>query len=64
MKISKIKLELILARKCMTITSLRPGISPQTLAKLNRELEIRPEVVGRIAKALNVDPADIIQEGA
>lgn len=62
LKINKTKLDLFLARECKTITNLRSGISPQTLAKAQKGENMRPYTVGRIARALGVDVADIIEE--
>lgn len=62
MKISKGKLELVLARGCKSITDLRLGTSPQTLTKASKGGNLRPSTVGRIAKALGVDVAEIIEQ--
>ena len=62
LKISKAKLDLILARQCKTISSLRCGTSPKTLQKVREGKEINPVVVGRLAKALGVDPLEIMEE--
>ena len=62
MKINKTKLELILARQCKTISSLRCGTSPKTLQKIREGKEIRPIAVGRLAKALGVDPLEILEK--
>lgn len=43
------------------MTSLRDGVSPQTLAKINQGKDVKPTVVGFIAQALNVDVEEIIQ---
>lgn len=62
LKINKTKLELILARQCKTISSLRCGTSPKTLQKIREGKEIRPIAVGRLAKALGVDPLEILEK--
>lgn len=62
MKIYVPALDLILATQCKTTADLRPGASSQTLAKIRRGEDVRPDVVGRIARALNVAPADILKE--
>lgn len=62
LKISKAKLDLILARQCKTISSLRCGISPKTLQKVREGKEINPVVVGRLAKALGIDPLEIMEQ--
>ncbi|MCI9274198.1 MAG: helix-turn-helix domain-containing protein [Clostridiales bacterium] len=61
MKICKAKLDLILARKEQTISSLRTGISSKTLTKVRHGEEVLPIVVGRIARKLGVDPTEIIE---
>ena len=62
MKIDVKKLDLLLARKCMVKSDLRDGSSPSTLRKISRGEEVKPATAGRIAKALGVDPADILEE--
>lgn len=61
LKISKTKLDLVLAKQCRTISELRHGVSPKTLQKARKGEDINPVVVGRIAKALDVDPTEIIE---
>ena len=62
MRIDPKKLELHLARACMSETDLRNGTSPQTLLRIRRGMEVKPKTVGRIARALGVDVTDIIQD--
>ena len=62
MKIGNQNLDLMLARRCMSLRDLRNGTSPQTLTRIRRGESIKPVTVGRIAKALDSDPAAIIQE--
>lgn len=62
MKIDNQKLDLMLARRCMPLRDLRNGTSPQTLTRIRRGESIKPVTVGRIAKALDCDPTDIIQD--
>ena len=62
MKIDTGKLDLFLARQCLSLSDLRDGSSPQTLRRVRRGEEIKPRTVGRIAKALGVDPIDIIEK--
>lgn len=62
MRIDPKKMELYLARKCMSEADLRAGTSPQTLLRIRRGMEVKPKTVGRIAKALDCDPTDIIQD--
>lgn len=60
MKIDTARLDLVLARRCMSKAELRDGTSPQTLKRIYRGAEVKPKTVGRIASALGVDPAEII----
>lgn len=64
MKIDNAKLDLLLAQRCMNLRDLRMGTSPQTLTRIRRGEGVKPATLGRIARALNCDPADIIQEEA
>ena len=61
MKIDVGRLNMMLARRCMALTDLRSGTSPQTLTRIMRGEEVKPRTVGRIAKALGVDVADILE---
>ena len=63
MKIDVKKLNLLLARKCMAMSDLRDGSSPSTLRKISRGEEVKPATVGRIARALGVDVAELVEEG-
>lgn len=62
MKVDAHKLDLMLAKRCMNTCDLRAGTSPQTLARIRKGGDVLPATVGRIAKALGVDPADLIEE--
>lgn len=62
MKINNRKLELILARRCMVMSALRGnGLSPQTITRIRNGADVKPVTVGKIAKALGVDPVEIIE---
>lgn len=63
MKIDTAKLNIQLARQCKSLSDLRDGASPQTLRRIRRGDTVTPRTAGRIAKALGVDVADIL-EGA
>lgn len=63
MKIDNYKLDIVLARKCKTLSALRDGTSPQTLTRIKRGEEIKPSTLGRIARSLGCDVTDIIKEG-
>ena len=62
MILNQTKLEVALARVEMPLSGLRKWVSPQTIRKVRRGESIQPRTVGRIAKALGVDPADLIKE--
>lgn len=62
MKIDIAKLNLALARACKNARQLRPEVSPQTLQRIYSGAEIKPQTVGRLAKALGVDPVEIIEQ--
>lgn len=62
MKIDTKKLNLLLACQCKSLSDLRDGASPNTLKRIRHGEEVMPKTVGRIAHALGVDPADIIEE--
>lgn len=62
MKIDKGKLDIILAKKCMSLTDLRGKLSAGTLTRI-RSAEVTTKTVGKLAAALGVDPAEIIEGG-
>lgn len=67
MKIDKKKLELAMARKCVSIDNLSEltGISVYSLTRLKNGIQKgRTKTVGLIAKALEVDVTEIIAEEA
>lgn len=65
MKVDRKKLELAMARACMNPQDLAKAaeVPPQTVNGVIRGRSVRPATLGRIAKALGVDPAELIQEG-
>ena len=62
MIISVKKLELTLANQCKTSADLQPGISTQTIRKIKKGLSVRPDSVGRIARALQVPVTELIEQ--
>ena len=62
MKINNHKLDLQLARQCKAMSDLRSITSSQTLTRIRQGDNIKPSTLGRIAKALNVDPTELIEE--
>lgn len=66
MKLDEKKLQMILAEKQMMLKDLykKSGVSDRALLDLRQgKRKPRPATLGKIAKALNVDVQDIIQEG-
>lgn len=65
MKVSREKLTLAMARACMNPcdVAFAAGMPLQTVNRVLLGRGSRPATIGRIAKALNCDPADIL-EGA
>lgn len=64
MKVDRAKLELAMARACLDSRELaeaaqlpRPTLNNAIVGK-----SVRPSTLGRIAKALGVDPLDIIEK--
>lgn len=64
MKADRKKLELAMARKCMSTEDLTKAaaLPRPTVNNVVTGRSVRPGTLGRIAKALGVDPADIIKE--
>lgn len=62
MKISVKRLDLILAKNCMSMSDLKPDVSPQTLKRVRRGEELLPKTVGKIARAIGVDVSEIVEE--
>ncbi len=61
MKLNKQKYELAKARACMSSTDIiKAGIAKGTLLRATSGEDIKPDTVGRIAKALGVDVTEII----
>jgi len=65
MKVCNRKIDFILAQKRMPLTHLRKsGLSPQTLTTVRKGNDVLPATVGRIAEALGVGVAEIIESEA
>ena len=62
MKINPNKLDLCLARAGMTDRRMREYVSSNTMTRIRRGEEVKPRTVGKIARALGVDPAEIAKE--
>lgn len=63
MKVNRRKLELAMARACMTSSELpaAAGLPRPTVQNAVTGRGVRPATVGKIAKALGVDPAELIE---
>ena len=61
MKIDKNRLDVVLARKCMSLRDLRPFLSPCTLSRINAGKDVRTKTVGAVAKVLGVDVLEILE---
>ena len=48
MKIDTMKLDMVLAKQCMSMSDLKPAVSPQTLKRVRRGEELLPKTVGKI----------------
>lgn len=62
MKLNQLKVKLLLAKQLISQADLadKAGISRQTLSAVMNGRNCRPELLGRIAKALGVEPEEII----
>lgn len=66
MKADKLKVQLVMAREGMGGAEIaeRAGIRRDLVSKVVRGQNVRPATLGKVAKALNVDPAEIVQQDA
>lgn len=64
MKADKAKLTLAMARACMDTQDLAKAadMPPQTVNGVIRGRSVRPATLGKVARALRVDPAEILKE--
>lgn len=63
MKMNKTKFEIARARACMSQTDFETaGIPKGTLCRATSGRGIKPETLGKIAKALGVDVTEIIED--
>ena len=64
MKLDKKKLDLLRAQKCLTVKDLAAAAdTSQPTINRGYSTDIDVVSVGKISRALGVDPRDIIQEG-
>lgn len=64
MKIDSKKLNLALAKKCMSMSELSTasGVDAVTITRINKGTQSpRPQTVGKLAKALNVRVEELIE---
>ncbi len=64
LQIDRKKLELAMASKCLNFKELKDlaNISNSTVTKiLENKVPLTPKTLGKIAKALNVKPAELIK---
>ena len=63
MKLNKQNYELARARACMSFDDVvKAGIKKGTLCRIIRGEDVRPETIGKLARVLNVDVSEIIEE--
>lgn len=58
------KVTLAMARKCMNPQDLAKaaGLPPQTVNGVIRGRSVRPATLGRVARALGCDPAELVNQ--
>jgi len=67
MKIIKDKLELAMAKSCITLKELssKSGIRQETIVRIKNDIQnAQPSTVGKLAKALNVNVEELIESEA
>ena len=63
MKLSKQKILLIRARKCLSVPDMKKaGLNAGDLNAINAGRAVRPETAGKIAAALGVDVTEILED--
>ena len=64
MKVSKDKIDIARANRCMTVTALAEayGVSRARMNMILNQREVTPLCAGRLAKALGVDVTEIIEQ--
>lgn len=65
MKVNGTKLELLTAQRGMTFLGLakKAGLSRQTISATKMRGTCKPETLVKLADALDIDPAEIIEKG-
>lgn len=64
MKVQQLNLNLAMARKCMNPQDLAKaaGLPPQTVNGVIRGRNVRPATLGKVARALGCDPAELVEQ--
>lgn len=63
MKLDKKKYELARARACMSFNDvIKAGVPKGTLCRVIGGEDVRPETIGKIARALGCDVAEILED--
>lgn len=64
MRLNKIRFNISIAKKCLSIKELSnlSGVSTVTLNKLKQGNVTTPKTIGKIARALEVDVTEIIED--
>lgn len=63
MKADRRKIEIIMARTGKRRKDLGVNIPPSTVQNIIKEKEVLPDTIGRLARELGVDVAEILKEG-
>lgn len=63
MKLNQTRVKLIVAKLCINQVTLATmaGVSRQTISTVMNGRSCRPELLGKISKALGVEPEEIIE---
>lgn len=66
MKADRKKVELAMARSCMNVSDIikKSGMPAPTVRSVVIGKNITPRTLGKFAKAIEVDPADIVKKEA
>lgn len=64
MRLSKDKIALQRAKKCLTVTDMAQayGVSRQRMTNILNQREVTPVCAGRVAAALGVDVTEILED--
>lgn len=64
MKASRKKIDILLARKCLNRKDLaqKAGIPVSTATNVISGANVQPATLGKVAKALNVDVTELLEE--